>query len=106
MELVNQLYQEFLKDVAELGFVDGVYMYLICALVFKITDGYYKSKSTKVNKAAKRQRFEDRIADFEFENRAYELASFSFSMTCPDGLRRAGYLLSLKVARSERRSTL
>ena len=106
MELIASYYQEFIGDVADLGFLDVFYMYLICTLVFHITDGYYKSKSAIVDKATKRQRFEEQLAEFEFENRAYELASFSFSMTCPDGLRRAGYLLDLMVARSERRSTL
>lgn len=106
MELIIGYYEEFLRDIAELGFLEIFYMYLACSLVFHITSGYYKSKDAAVNKSEKRRQLEERIAEFEFENQAYDLASFSFSMTCPDGLRRAGYLLDLKVARSERRSTL
>lgn len=107
MELIIGYYEEFLRDVADLGFLEIFYMYLMCSLVFHITAGYYKSKDTAVKKSEKRRRLEERMAEFEFENQAYELASFSFSITCPDdGLRKAGHLLALRVARSERRSTL
>ncbi|HFQ4860118.1 TPA: hypothetical protein ACGU7E_003290 [Vibrio vulnificus] len=108
MELSIKLYQWILNDISWVGPTEFFLAYVLYSLICGAIKGHYAYVARNLSEKEKRRRRTDEFhGDFEFSNTAHDVAHFLFSKTCPSGgLWKDAYSLQLRIALSERRSTL